>query len=301
MQQSQADVRLARARLSLDGLSVGDGFGQCYFHAKNVIRLQKREIPNPPWYWTDDSNMAFSIYESLRVHGEIRQNELAQSFAHRYHPHRGYGPAMHGLLGRIRNREDWRTAARSLFSGQGSFGNGAPMRVAPLGAYFADDLETAAEQARLSAEITHAHAEASAGAIAVAVGAACAWQAQQSGQRPSRQELIDRVIPYVPDSIVREKLRHARELAPDSSLMLAVSALGNGSQITSQDTVPFVLWCVGENLDDYKQAVWQCVLAGGDIDTTAAMVGGIVAMYTGSVPEDWLAKREPLPDWPFGD
>ncbi len=49
------------------------------------------------------------------------------------------------------------------------------MRVAPLGAYFADDLPCLVTEARASAEITHAHPEGQAGAIAVAVAAAWAW------------------------------------------------------------------------------------------------------------------------------
>lgn len=53
---------------------------------------------------------------------------------------------------------------KRLFYGQGSYGNGAAMRVAPLGAYFADDLALATQQARLSAEVTHAHAEGLIGA-----------------------------------------------------------------------------------------------------------------------------------------
>jgi hypothetical protein len=50
------------------------------------------------------------------------------------------------------------------------------MRVAPVGAYFADDLAQAAEQAHRSARVTHAHPEASAGAIAVAIAAAWAYR-----------------------------------------------------------------------------------------------------------------------------
>lgn len=62
---------------------------------------------------------------------------------------------MHGLLDSIRQGH-WRGEARSLFGGQGSFGNGSAMRVAPLGAYFADDLDMVVEQAERSAVTTHA-------------------------------------------------------------------------------------------------------------------------------------------------
>ncbi|WP_281199703.1 ADP-ribosylglycohydrolase family protein [Lentzea jiangxiensis] len=73
----------------------------------------------------------------------------------------------------------------------------------------------------------------------------------------------------------------------------AAHVLGNGSRVTAQDTVPFALWVASRHLDDYRAAITTCVEAGGDIDTTAAIVGGVV---TGP-PEEWRQAREPLPDW----
>src|SRR6266699_4849057 len=70
----------------------------------------------------------------------------------------------------------WRETVANAFGGQGSMGNGSAMRVAPLGGYFADDLERCAEESRASSLVTHTHPEGVAGAIAVAVAAAVAWQ-----------------------------------------------------------------------------------------------------------------------------
>jgi ADP-ribosylglycohydrolase len=65
------------------------------------------------------------------------------------------------------------------------------------------------------------------------------------------------------------------------------------------DTVPFALWCAAGHHDDLVEALWTTVLPGGDLDTTCAIVGGVVAARTGlhAVPADWLAACEPLPDW----
>jgi ADP-ribosylglycohydrolase len=52
--------------------------------------------------------------------------------------------------------------------------------------------------------------------------------------------------------------------------------LGNGSRVLASDTVPFALWCAVTHLDDFAEACWCCVEVGGDIDTTCAMVGGII-------------------------
>lgn len=51
------------------------------------------------------------------------------------------------------------------------------------------------------------------------------------------------------------------------------------------------------------QALWLTVGGLGDRDTTCAIVGGIVACYTGSaaIPPAWRDAREPLPPWPFED
>ncbi len=299
---SSHEERLQRARLSLEGLSVGDAFGECFFRERYHPLMDSRELPEPMWYYTDDTNMALSVYHILSKHHAIQQDDLALSFAEHYSMLRGYGASMHGFLARIKNGASWRTEATNLFDGRGSFGNGASMRVAPLGAYFADDLNAVIEQARCSAEITHANPEGISGAIAVAVAAAIAWKLKQDNQRPTRQAFIDMVFPYIPAGVVSEKVRHARNLAPGSSLMLATSALGNGSQISAQDTVPLALWLAGEYLDNYEEALWQTVTAFGDIDTNCAIVGGIVSLYTGAegIPAAWIERREPLPEWALG-
>jgi len=222
------EERLRRARISLEGLSVGDGFGDRFFGMSQQAIAMSLETQTPSyektwWRYTDDTNMALSIYENLRLYGEIQQDELAQSFAKHYDPARGYGSAMHGVLGKIGLGMPWRKVAAELFSGQGSYGNGAAMRIPPLGAYFADDLDKVVEQAALSTEITHTHSEGIAGAIATAVASTYAWRLGQSNERPSRQEYIDMILPHVPDSLVSEKLRHARNLTPQSSVRLSTS------------------------------------------------------------------------------
>lgn len=292
--------RLERALQALEGLSVGDAFGEQFFVNRHL--MDGRNLPPPLWSFTDDTQMALSVVSVLRQAGTINQSALAHSFARHYTPWRGYGAAMHGVLMRIRAGETWEQVARGLFNGQGSFGNGAAMRVASLGTYFADDLEAVVAEAWRSAEVTHAHPEAIAGAIAVAVAAAYAWQLRGSPP-PGRATFIEHILPHVPVSEVQDKLRLARDLAPDTVVQHAAAMLGNGSQISAQDTVPFVLWCAGESLDNFVEAMWLTVSAWGDMDTTCAMVGGIVASYTGSagIPATWLEAREPLPDWYLQD
>lgn len=293
---------MRRAAQSLEGLSCGDAFGERFFLPNAVAEsmIQKRAVPAPPWFFTDDTVMALSILEILAEHQEINPDSLAVSFAGRYDAGRGYGPAMHKLLPTIRRQpQSWRTEAAALFRGQGSFGNGSAMRVAPLGAYFADNPERITEQASLSSIPTHSHSEAVAGAVAVAVATGLAWQMKNSAKTPKSQMFLQYVHERLPDSYVRKGIGNAIDLSPEASVAEAVAKLGNGSAVTAPDTVPFALWCAARHLDSYEEALWATVSGLGDRDTTCAIVGGIVVMYAGveAIPAEWLQHREQIPSW----
>ena len=176
-------------------------------------------------------------------------------------------------------------------------GNGAAMRVAPLGAYFADDPEQIVSQASASAAITHGHVEGRAGAIAVAVAAGFAWLRRARPDRESGYDMLRAVIVQTPANATRDGIECALELGFERPVDRAVEALGNGSQVTAPDTVPFVLWCAARHLDSYQDALWTTVSGLGDRDATCAMVGGIVALSAGAgaIAESWLEAREPLP------
>ncbi|HEU5376258.1 MAG TPA: ADP-ribosylglycohydrolase family protein [Ktedonobacteraceae bacterium] len=299
------DERLARVRCSLEGLSIGDAFGERFFRQPDLSEhsIATHLPPSPPWSYTDDTQMALSIVSILRQYGTIDQDRLAKSFAERYDSSRGYGPSMHRLLRSLRAGNPWKEAAASQFAGQGSFGNGAAMRVTPIGAYFAEAMDDVVEQAARSAQVTHTHPEAIAGSIAVAIAAAWAWRFNQDHERPDRAKFLDLILPFIPTSEVRRKVRWARDLSATTSVESVVALLGNGTGLSAQDTVPFVLWCAGECLDNYEQALWLTASGFGDIDTTCAMVGGIVSLYgsVDGIPAAWRLAREPLPNWPFVD
>ena len=242
--------------------------------------------------------MALSVVSILKDHKEIKQDQLIKSFATHYDPSRGYGAAMHGLLSRIRHRIDsWQEESQALFGGEGSFGNGSAMRVAPLGAYFADDPGKIVEQAELSSVTTHCHAEAIAGAIAVAVAAGLAWKYKSKALSPPPGEFLDEIVRQTPNSYVRRGIEKARDLPANCSVQRAVAVLGNGSAVTAPDTVPFALWVATKHLRSYETALWTTISAFGDCDTNCAIVGGIVVLYTGqeSIPPEWIESRESLP------
>ena len=291
--------RMVGALQSLEGLACGDAFGERFFLPSYVAvpMILQRDVPAPPWFFTDDTMMAISIVSTLKKYGEINMDFLARDFSLRYESSRGYGPAMHNLLAEIRRGGDWKSEAQALFRGQGSFGNGSAMRVAPLGAYFADDLDLIPEQAARSAATTHCHSEAVAGAIAVAFAAGLAFLCGATRRKHDAREFLERVHEKTPESKVKEGIRKAMDLPKGTSVEKAVFALGNGTLITCQDTVPFTLWCAANYLQNYEEALWARLRGLGDRDTTCAIVGGIVVGYAGveAIPKEWLESREKLP------
>ncbi|MEU9762000.1 ADP-ribosylglycohydrolase family protein [Streptomyces sp. NPDC047987] len=292
---SAADQRFRRALASLRGLAVGDALGSQFFVPVNHPLLKRGGLPPGPWQWTDDTEMASSVVAVLMAHGRIDQDALARSFAEHHDFDRGYGPAVNRLLRLVREGGDWRELASALFQGQGSWGNGSAMRIAPLGAWYADDPEQATHQAEISSYTTHQHREAVAGAMAVAAAAALA---AASAGPPIPTEFLDGVIALVPRSAVGAGLRRARDMLDYDDAGTVAAVLGNGRRTSAHDTVPFALWSAARHLGDFEQAFWGTARAGGDVDTTCAIVGGIVAASeAGAPPVDWSAQTEELPGW----
>ncbi|RCG28837.1 ADP-ribosylglycohydrolase family protein [Streptomyces diacarni] len=384
-----AAERISRALASLRGLAVGDALGSQFFIPDNLPFLRRRELPPGRWQWTDDTEMAASLVAVLARHGSADQDALAASFATHHDFDRGYGPAVNRMLRLIRQEGgDWRELASSLFDGQGSWGNGGAMRVAPLGAWFADDPDRAADEAARSAEVTHRHPEAVAGTRAVAAAAALVaadahdrsataapaassalrpvhgdeppasasrpvqgeglstsvprpvqgegpgptaeGQAQGAGRTPAEgrasdeptahqdppatrgqratgagstaplmaETLLLEVLKHVPRSAVHAGLRRAIDLLDYSDVGTVAAVLGCGRRTSTQDTVPFTLWAAARHLGDFRAAVWTTAGAGGDVDTTCAIVGGVVAAGgPAAPPEEWDARTEGFPPW----
>ncbi|MFD9291181.1 ADP-ribosylglycohydrolase family protein [Streptomyces sp. NPDC060030] len=285
----------AAAHRSLEALALGDAFGERWFPLFRPPRqayaeVRARRTPHEPvWHWTDDTAMALALQRVLDEYGQVEQDRLALYYALAFDADqaRGYGHGMHMLLPQLLTAPgDWRTLAPGLFEG-GSLGNGAAMRVAPLGARFHADLGLVVEQAALSAVVTHAHPQGVAGAVAVAVAAALSVR---------RELTLEAVAAHTPGGPVREGVLRAAELPFATEPWKAADLVGNGSRIRADDTVPFALWTAARHRDDLEAALWATAEGFGDVDTTCAITGGVVGAATGvgGVPAEWRARREPL-------
>ena len=102
-------------------------------------------------------------------------------------------------------------------------------------------------------------------------------------------------INYAGEGEVQRRLQLARTM-PDATAEEAARALGNGTEISAQDTVPFCIWNTCRCLSDYREAIISTIEVGGDCDTNCAIVGGIITSYATSaaIPAEWLRVRERL-------
>lgn len=290
--------RIQLARQSLLGISIGDAFGESFFgeRAEMLSHIQQRTIPETKWEFTDDTVMAIAIFEQLEQHQTINQDQLAQQFAinHNKDVNRGYGATARRILRGISEGGNWKDISNNVFEGMGSMGNGASMRVGPIGAYYFDDLIKVKELATRSAEITHSNIEGITGAIAVALATAIATRNKVNQATTTPNEFIDQVVSKLPDSDTKSKIKKSMSIPYTYNIETIRSILGDGTKIMAQDTVPFSIWCAAHHLNNFEEAIWKAVSILGDRDTICAIVGGIVLMSTdeNQVPKQWVESVE---------
>lgn len=199
-----------RFRGCLLGLAIGDALGG-KFEAQTTEAIRTRfcstealfAYPQEEIWNTDDTQMAIGVTETLVAHGEIVEARLCEAFVANYVPSRGYGRGARAVLEAMEEGRDYRAVAERYFPG-GSYGNGAAMRVAPVGLLFRDDRDRLWEQARLSALPTHVHPLGIEGAQLLALAVALASHASRfdrdaffaallsASQSPEYRERIDR-------------------------------------------------------------------------------------------------------------
>lgn len=284
--------------LSLVGLSVGDAFGQALFFPKAKDWIEQRKLPPAPWKWTDDTQMALSVYEELANRGWIDQDYLANRMAWRFttDPARGYGRSTRLVLEKIVQGERFRAVSQSAMQG-GSFGCSAAARTAPIGGFYCEWISTsrnsyykATHEACLAAAITHIHPEGLAGAQAVAAAAAIA----ANSTHPEGVDFLGEILKIMPDSQVKQGIELAINI-PSNDLDQAVRLFGHSQFNTVQTAVPFSLWCAAFHLNNFEEAMWWTVSGLGNRDATCAIVGGIVALSAKTIPAEWIKRREALP------
>ena len=291
--ESQAS-RADRFAGCLLGLAVGDAVGAPYEGLKHTdiffqFGTPDKLVTNPSGetlYYTDDTEMMIGVAETLAECGRIDEARLCRAFAENYHPERGYGPSARYVIEAMKDGGDWRTLARTLQPG-GSFGNGAAMRVAPVGLVFADQPDELWEQARLSALPTHTHPLGIEGAQLHAFAVSLALRATTFNRKQFWRELLARAT----TEEFRWHLDIAAQLKPSDSLA------GLGSTLHAHRSVVTAIACFAATPGDFEMAIARAIGLGDDTDTVAAMAGALVGAFAGrgAIPAGLLAKFEDGP------
>ena len=205
--------------------------------------------------FTDDSVMTIAVAEALmdtlgQPDDAIRAAlvESMQKWG-RHYPHAGYGGRFRGWLS-ARNPQPY-----------GSYGNGAPMRVSPVG-YAARSEDEVIRFSHAVTEVSHNHPRALKAAECTAMGIFALRQG--CGLKGLKDLVLSRYYADLPS--FEELMEHYE-----------------GTQ-ESEDTVKPALSCLFAS-DSFKSCLRRCIAIGGDSDTLAAIGCSLAAPCFG-VPKE---------------
>jgi poly(ADP-ribose) glycohydrolase ARH3 len=276
------------------GSALGDAIGELAFQWPEEAALRAEIARRDVLVYTDDTAMAIGLAESIVHVGGIDPQHLGDTFRANFQrePWRGYAsgpPTIFSLVARY--GLPYAEVAQTMYGGEGSFGNGAAMRVAPVGLAYhaAPDLY---EKARLSACVTHAHRIGIDGAAVQARAVAQAVQLDPSQPFPLEdfaQDLID----FASTPEMRLKMTQMRALiaadvpSPDAARRL-------GRSVAVHESLPFALYAFLRHPGSFEACLMCAVLNGGDRDTLGAMAGAVSGAYLGvnAIPQAWREKLE---------
>jgi poly(ADP-ribose) glycohydrolase ARH3 len=271
---------------ALLGTFVGDALGMPFEGAPptaipDLLEMQEARLGRGSY--TDDTQMMIALAECLVEHGAVVEEDLASRFLDHCEPARGYGAGTLEVFSLWRRGVPAGEAATRIFGGEGSLGNGAAMRIAPLAVCFASDTERLIEQARRSARLTHAHPL---GIDAAVVQAAAVAAAARGDDPHSHAAAVAR------STVLVAKLERVSTLLHEDPAPARVAA-EVGSSSAGHESVPAAIYACCAH-DDFEPAVRFAVRCGGDTDTIGAMAGAIAGARDGasSIPSRWIEALE---------
>jgi len=286
------------------GTAVGDALGLC---CEGMTRQRQHEIFGEINHYqflfgkgmtSDDTEHACMVAESLVVSAGDPE-KFIKSLAWRFRFWLLGIPAGIGFATLRSILKLW-LGFSGKKSGVFSAGNGPAMRSAVIGACYGHDLNKMHALVRASTRITHKDPRAEFGALAVALAAHIA--SAKSGKNVYDDFLMKIQVLIAgeeSDQFLDLMRKTVSSAASKRSVESFAKALGleNGVSGFMYHTVPIAIHCWLSHQRDFRSAVLSAVRCGGDTDTVAAIVGGIVAAGVGKagIPKEWL---QDLWEWP---
>ncbi|MFG0264136.1 MAG: ADP-ribosylglycohydrolase family protein [Rhodopirellula sp. JB055] len=283
------------------GTAVGDALGLPY---EGVSPMRAERLLGPPDRYrfllgcgmiSDDTEHTCMVAQSLiEARGDI--DVFTKRFASRL---RWWIFALPAGVGKATARSGVKLwlGAKPENAGVFSAGNGPAMRAAIFGAAF-DDLPSLLKMVRASSRLTHSDPKAEHGAIAVALAAKHSRAHATVDANRWHDQVVDSIGENGTELV--GLLRQAIESvgARESTITFA-NSLGQGNGVTgyTYHTVPVAIHAWLSHPKDFRQAVTEMIRCGGDADTTAAIVGGIVGAGVGreGIPTEWIHG---ICEWP---
>ncbi len=274
----------------LVGSAVGDALGRSL---EDLWISESRIGEGFSGRWTDDTHMMIGVAESLIENEGFDGSHMAETFIHNYErePWRGYAYGPPRVFKWIRSGVAWNKAAKRLFDGAGSYGNGAAMRVAPVGILYHDDPERLRSVTYGQSQITHAHVLGKEGSALQAYAVALAVNADPSSEFET-SAFLGELKESTRSEVYKRKLGAVEKLLTEKDKLRVVSELGNG--IEAQNSIPTAIYSFLCNPKSFEESLLYTISLGGDTDTIGAMTGAISGAYNGVevVPELWRARLE---------
>ncbi len=276
------------------GSALGDAIGEVAFVHIRESSLSDFLEGDESLTYTDDTAMALGIAESLVRMKKIDQQDLGDTFRRNFEnePWRGYGSGPPVIFSIVKKTGiSYVEAAKSLFDGRGSLGNGAAMRIAPLGLFYRLS-QTLYENAGLSAEVTHTHPLGIDGAALQAAAVADAVSLDAIRIFP-KEKFIGRLIDMARTVVMKEKMTIVRDLINDNESPEEAARL-IGRSVAVYESMPFAVYSFMRHSESFEKCIYCAVLNGGDRDTLGAMAGAISGAYLGieAIPDVWKKKLE---------
>lgn len=279
---------------SMVGSALGDAIGELAFRQRDETSLLSAVEKSDRLVYTDDTAMSIGLAQSLISVGGLDQEHLGDTFRRNYRrePWRGYASGPPTVFSKVeRQGLSYVEAAAGLYGGEGSFGNGAAMRVAPVGLFFYDAPDLY-ERARTSAEVTHVHRIGIDGA---AVQACVVAEAVRLSPRQafSAQDFLKTPLETARTTEMKDRLQLTQELlGRDCSPGEAIRMLGQG--VAVHRSLPFAVYAFARHPEDFGDCLLCATSHGGDRDTLGAMACAISGAFLGveAIPPAWREKLE---------
>jgi len=278
------------------GSALGDAIGELAFMFPQEELLRSELVQFSEVRYTDDTAMAIGLAESIIEAGGVDQQHLGKTFSDNFkrEPWRGYASGPPTIFSIVeKSGITYGDAAQTLFGGQGSLGNGAAMRIVPLGLFVYDSPDIY-DQACASACVTHSHPIGMDGAAVQAFAVSQAVKLDPQQEFPL-EHFIEALIGIAKTPEVRGKMELVRQLLADG-MPPDMAAQEIGRTVAVHESMPFAVYSFLRHVRSFDDCLFCAIMNGGDRDTLGAMAGAISGAYLGidAVPEYWQQKLENL-------